>query len=141
MAHGIEGGSKQFNHGEAVSFGIVFSMLASHIDGGLPLKTVAKVVKLLVKAKLPVDFRPFVNETILDKIWKDKKRILDKIRFVFIDRPGIVRVEAVSRDDFQKLLKEGMELLPKVYETMGELNKKSYLTASSTAGTRRAKIN
>ena len=125
IAHVIEslGDYKNYLHGEAVSLGLIFSLSVSAIAGGMPVSVIAKTMAMLNEMDLPIDFREFIkDEKVLRYVWRDKKRIQDKLHFVLVDRPGNPRIQEITKEELEEYIKQASELMPKAYTKMGGEN-------------------
>jgi 3-dehydroquinate synthase len=89
LGHAIEAASGyELLHGEAVSLGMVAALALGEARGVTEPGLAARTRALLAKLCLPVDVQTRVSPEIVDRIEVDKKRRSDKVRFVFVPRPG-----------------------------------------------------
>ena len=90
IGHAIEShyNYKKFNHGEAISIGMITEAKISNYLGLLSSKELERIIKHFRKYKLMI-FDEIINDKILiKKIAKDKKNSLNKINFSLIDKIG-----------------------------------------------------
>lgn len=90
FGHAIEAGLGYgtWLHGEAVAAGMVLAAELSQQMGLIQRQDVARIVELLVRAKLPVSAPELGVERYLDLMGHDKKVAAGKIRFVLLKRIG-----------------------------------------------------
>lgn len=94
-----------FNHGEAVSAGMMIASFVSASKGYLSMDAVERIGKLLGNLQLPTS-PPVGPEGILEALRKDKKRKGDNIHFVLLREIGRALVEEISLNALEDLLKE-----------------------------------
>jgi 3-dehydroquinate synthase len=95
FGHAIEKISN-YNHGEAISIGMVIAANASGISNA------SSLIELLSKYKLPVAIEK--NHKITDALSKDKKRRNSSIDFVFLKKIGECFVKSVPIDEVKTYL-------------------------------------
>lgn len=89
LGHAVEAASGyELLHGEAVSLGMVAALALGEARGVTTPGLAARTRSLLAKLGLPVDVKARVSPAVVDRIEVDKKRRSDKVRFVFVPRPG-----------------------------------------------------
>lgn len=100
VGHAIESLSSynKYLHGEAVSLGLLASILISQQKGYVQSDLVEKAKQLLMKANLPVKVEGIKVDDIMEKMTLDKKVISGDIRFVLVKSPGETVVENVDGD-------------------------------------------
>ncbi|MEK7206435.1 MAG: 3-dehydroquinate synthase, partial [Pseudomonadota bacterium] len=99
FGHAIETGMGYGNwlHGEAIAAGMVMAADLSHRLGWLKESDVARITKLIARARLPVAAPAKLSvQQFLDLMAVDKKVLGGKLRLVLLKRLG----EAVVTDDF-----------------------------------------
>ncbi len=103
IGHAIE---KQMNipHGHAVSIGMVIAAKLSHLHTGLPFQQVNRMISLLKKYQLPVDFNVDID-ALFDNLLQDKKREGDTMNFILLQNPGKPVVTAIQLSLLHNLLK------------------------------------
>lgn len=105
IGHGIEASVPygEMLHGEAISLGIRAALFLSERHAGLPPEASAKVIGLLEKYHLPLRLPAEIsNETIMEKLARDKKFSAGAIRFVVLDALGSAKVvNSVTAGDLQ----------------------------------------
>jgi 3-dehydroquinate synthase len=105
LGHAIEAASGyELLHGEAVSLGMVAALELGEARGMTTPGLAARARVLLGNLGLPVDYRAQVTPAVVDRIEVDKKRRSDKVRFVFVPRPGQAELEDIGLADLQKQL-------------------------------------
>ncbi len=90
IGHAIEShyNYKKFNHGEAISIGMITEAKISNYLGLLSSDELEKIITHFKKCRLKM-FDSILNDRILlNKIIKDKKNFLNKINFSLIDKIG-----------------------------------------------------
>jgi 3-dehydroquinate synthase len=92
-----------FNHGEAVSAGMMIACFASAERGYLDMETVERIGRLLENLHLPTS-PPVAPQGILDALRKDKKRKGDSIHFVLLREIGHAVIEKISLGELEGLL-------------------------------------
>ena len=100
FGHAIEKVSG-FSHGKSVSMGMVIAAQLSERRGMIEEKQVEKILNLLKKLKLPTTFTGDKGK-MMDAILKDKKRVGDKIKFVFIKDLGKPVIGDISFDELEE---------------------------------------
>ncbi len=95
LGHSLESitSYKCFKHGQAVAIGMVFASHLSYSLGILSNPELVRIEKLILKAKLPVRIpRRFNISKVIEKMYYDKKKKDEKIRFVLPVRIGKVNI-------------------------------------------------
>jgi len=101
-----------FRHGEAVSLGIISEIFLSYLETNsnvkkkMILKNLTQVTQVLKELNLPIKFKmpSKINKIELQKkiyfyVFKDKKKISDKPRYVNFYRPNDLRIKEVQNFD------------------------------------------
>jgi len=101
-----------FRHGEAVSLGIISEIFLSYLETNsnvkkkMILKNLTQVTQVLKELNLPIKFKmpSKINKIELKKkiyyyVFKDKKKISDKPRYVNFYRPNDLRIKEVQNFD------------------------------------------
>jgi len=104
LAHALEKTSS-ISHGQAVSLGMVFAAEYSVRKRRLPRTAADRIIRLLERMKLPVDF-PENGRTLCEAVRKDKKRSGDAVRFVFLDGIGIPVVERIPLSELEAAIED-----------------------------------
>jgi 3-dehydroquinate synthase len=91
--------SKPLLHGEAVAIGIIAESRMSFLSGYLSEAKFRDIENLIVKFKLPNKISSSHKEGILTKIKFDKKNSSQKIKWVFLEDIGNVKVDVTLPDD------------------------------------------
>lgn len=100
LGHALEN-QYELSHGEAISIGMNFACkLSAQITG---FKQTAQVVELLNQYGLPTNVT--YNKTkVLNALLMDKKKELDKINFIVLQKIGKATIELIKLTDLEKLL-------------------------------------
>lgn len=102
--HAIEASSNwQVRHGEAVALGMVVAIRLSHLRGLARQADVERMVRLLSRLGLPIDFERWLDERARGFIKSDKKRTGGSVRFVFPREAGRVEIEAIDLSEVDRL--------------------------------------
>ena len=89
VGHAVEAASGyQLLHGEAVGLGMLAALALGEARGVSERGLAARARALLEKLGLPTDVKARLSADVLERIEVDKKRRSDKVRFVFVPRPG-----------------------------------------------------
>ena len=90
IGHAIESyyNYKKFNHGEAISIGIITEAKISNYLGLLSSNDLKRILKHFKKYKLKVNDNILKNKILISKIIKDKKNFQNNIIFSLIDKIG-----------------------------------------------------
>jgi 3-dehydroquinate synthase len=99
LGHAIEI-TTDLSHGEAISLGMVFAIRYSKKKKTLGEKESTRVLSLFEKMKLPMA-GAFDKSKALAAIKKDKKRVADRIHFVFLKGIGVPVVEKITFDELE----------------------------------------
>jgi len=107
FAHAIETGTGYgaWLHGEAVAAGMVIAAELSQRMGTLPAAQVARVRRLIERARLPVAGPALAPERYLELMQVDKKAAAGRLRFILLEGIGCAR----ARDDVpEPLVREAL---------------------------------
>lgn len=101
-----------FRHGEAVSLGIISEIVMSYLETNsnfkkkMILKNLTQITQVLKKLNLPIKFKvpSKIDKIKLEKkiyfyVFKDKKKISDKPRYVNFHKPNDLRIREVQNFD------------------------------------------
>ena len=90
IGHAIESHYKykKYNHGEAISIGMITEAKISNYLGLLSSDELKRVISHFKKSKLKTSDKIIKNKTLINKIIKDKKNFLNNINFSLIDKIG-----------------------------------------------------
>lgn len=99
--HAIETltGYKRYKHGEAVSIGMVYASLLSSDLGHSSFSDYHRIRALLEKTGLPVEFEGISPEDIIKVIYRDKKVVDRRIKFILMKGIGEVFIEDNISED------------------------------------------
>ena len=103
LGHAIEKREEfKLRHGEAIAVGLVFAAELSGICLGLAQNEIQRHRDLLVKFKLPINYRREAFEDLINIMAGDKKTRGSRIRFIGIRKPGKVTwLEDVTLDQIR----------------------------------------
>jgi shikimate kinase / 3-dehydroquinate synthase len=109
LGHAFEalGGWSQWRHGEAVSLGLGVALRLGVALGITDPTLVSRVERLLELLGLPTHVSRETLHLALPYLRHDKKRSANKVRFVFVRRPGEPTLEAI---EFEKLEQTLMQM-------------------------------
>ncbi|TCP31641.1 3-dehydroquinate synthase [Scopulibacillus darangshiensis] len=110
LGHAIEKelGFGQMTHGEAVGIGIVFAMMLSerHYHLSLPIKAFRKWLKALgLPDRVP---SMLTSEALLGRMMYDKKNKDGRLRFVLMEKIGIVQTDILPKSLVEETLQDFM---------------------------------
>ena len=90
IGHAIEShyNYKKFNHGEAISIGMITEAKISNYLGLLSSNELERIIKHFKKSRLKIYDNIIKNRSLADKLSKDKKNFLNNINFSLIDKIG-----------------------------------------------------
>ena len=90
IGHAIEShyNYKKFNHGEAISIGMVTEAKISNYLGMLSSDELKKIITHFKKCGLKINDNILKERKIIDKLTKDKKNFQNNINFSLIDKIG-----------------------------------------------------
>ena len=90
IGHAIEShySYKKFNHGEAISIGMITEAKISNFLGLLSLNDLERIIKHFKKYKLKIYDNVIRNKKLIKKVSKDKKNFQKNINFSLIDKIG-----------------------------------------------------
>ena len=102
LGHALEA-YLQIPHGQAVAYGMIFSILWSHKRFNLS-QSFLKELQFLLKERLVLQkqIRKIPKIEMKKLLLKDKKTLGDELNFIFIQKPGRVITERVSVKDIVK---------------------------------------
>jgi 3-dehydroquinate synthase len=109
LGHAVEAASGYvLLHGEAVSLGMVAALALGESRGVTTPGLAARSRSLLDRLGLPVDVKSHVTPRVVDRIEVDKKRRSDKVRFVFVPKPGKAELHDIALVDLKQQLLEAL---------------------------------
>ena len=90
IGHAVEScyNYKKFNHGEAISIGMITEAKISNYLGLLSSKELERIIVHFQKCKLKIFDNILKDKTLIKKLIKDKKNFLNNINFSLIDKIG-----------------------------------------------------
>lgn len=104
LAHAIEKHTSLYNHGEAVSLGIVASMMISHKKGHITTIEIDRIKRLLQHFDLPIEMEPKLLKSAIEEIVMDKKKNLDHIDFIILSKVGQAKILPIAINELKSLL-------------------------------------
>ena len=108
IGHAIENyyDYKKFNHGEAISIGMITEAKISNHLGLLSSKELAKIIIHFKKCKLKIYDKILRDRKLLKILTKDKKNFKDNINFSLIDKIGSsIFYKKLDKNQIYKILK------------------------------------
>jgi len=104
LAHALEK-TIHLPHGIAVAAGMAFSARASHRLSFLSENHLARILALLQRlCLLPLPSSSPSKESLMEAIWKDKKKDGEFIHFVFLSKIGQAMVKKISYSQLKELI-------------------------------------
>ena len=90
IGHAIEShyDYKKFNHGEAISIGMITEARISNYLGLLSFDELERITTHFKKCRLKTHDNILKNKSLINKIIKDKKNFLNNVNFSLIDKIG-----------------------------------------------------
>jgi 3-dehydroquinate synthase len=111
VGHAIEMAcDNELLHGEAVAIGMIAEARMSFLSGYLPENKLRDIENLISKAKLPNKVSVVHKNEILSKMISDKKNVKQKIKWVFLEDIGNVKVDVTLPDE---IIDEGLNYILK----------------------------
>jgi 3-dehydroquinate synthetase len=107
VGHALEAhtGFREFTHGEAVSIGLMYALVAGERLGRTPAQLVTRVRTLLATLGLPTQVGSDVLSASLGLLHRDKKRHGPNIRFVFAHDVGDVTTSDLPLETLRHTLR------------------------------------
>ncbi len=109
IGHAIESyyNYKKFNHGEAISIGMITEAKISNSLGLLSSNELEKIITHFKKYKLKIYDKIIKNKKLIDKVSKDKKNFQQNINFSLIDKIGrSIFYKKLDKDKVYKILQK-----------------------------------
>ncbi len=100
LGHALEN-QYDLSHGQAISIGMTYACALSAVRTGF--RHTDRLVHLLERYGLPTHMA-FDRDRVIDVLKMDKKRQLDSIRFVLLERIGKARLEQISIAELYEML-------------------------------------
>jgi len=104
IGHAIEKISSDYNHGEAISIGMVIAMRISQINGTISNVDIDRICALLQQYHLPISIDKKVFPELIDSLSIDKKRNQSSIDYIIIKRLGEAAILTISLTELSDLL-------------------------------------
>ena len=105
IGHGIEA-CYGLSHGKSIALGMCIAAKMSDLRNKNSTSIFEKLPAIFAQYGLPHKLENFSADLVFDKIKSDKKRIDHHIQFVFLNKIGDARVEKISLEDMQSILKK-----------------------------------
>jgi len=99
-----------FNHGQSVAYGILFSTYYSHFNNGLNKKNFNRIFNFFMNLNLPKIIKPNAKE-LLKLMKRDKKKDNDGINFVLIKDIGIPYFDKIEDNKIINYIEEFHEYI------------------------------
>ncbi len=104
LAHAIEKSTSLYNHGEAVSIGMIASLMISNKKGHVKSEEIERIKKLLRHFDLPTEIEYKLVKSAIDKIAMDKKKDLHSIDFIILTEIGHAQIIPIEISELKTLL-------------------------------------
>jgi len=104
LAHAIEKHTSLYNHGEAVSIGMIASLMISHKKGLITANEIERVKILLRHFDLPTEMEPKLVKSAIEEIAMDKKKNQNSIDFIIITKIGHAKILPIEINELKSLL-------------------------------------
>lgn len=104
LGHAIEKNSSKYNHGEAISIGMIAALSLSNNNGGISQDEIIRVEKLLEKYDLPSTADASLISNAIDSIAADKKRNQNSIDYIIISEIGNATIQSIEISELKSLL-------------------------------------
>lgn len=105
LGHAIEKNSALYNHGEAVSIGMVAALsLSKTIGGSITSKEITRIKTILENFNLPIKAETSLIEKSIYSISADKKRNRQAIDFIILSKIGNATVQSIELFELKSLL-------------------------------------
>ncbi len=107
IGHAVENhyNYKKFNHGEAISIGMITEAKISNYLGLLSSNELKRIITHFQKCRLKIFDDVINNKLIIKKLARDKKNFLNKINFSLIDKIGSsIFYEKLDKNKVYKIL-------------------------------------
>ncbi len=108
IGHAIESHYRynKFNHGEAISIGMITEAKLSNFLGFLSSHELERIIKHFKKCELKIYDKILKDKLLINKLAKDKKNYLNKINFSLIDKIGSsIFYKKLDKNKVHKILK------------------------------------
>lgn len=98
IGHAIEAltGYETYLHGEAVAIGMIAESLLGEKLGVTPPDATQAMQRLIKRAGFPIDKPKITANALIESMFRDKKVKAGKLRFIFPESIGTVRIETVD---------------------------------------------
>jgi 3-dehydroquinate synthase len=99
VGHAVEMACNDLLHGEAIALGMIAEARMSFLSGYLPENKFRDIENLIDKAKLPNKVSASHKNDIFKKMLSDKKNTGGKIKWVFLEDIGDIKVDVTLPDE------------------------------------------
>lgn len=110
FGHAIERCMPNYNHGEAVAFGMVIACRIAERLGLMSAQDADLVMRVIADHELPISIPLLLPAKLLRAIYKDKKRAGDQIAVILPKRIGECVIRPMSFEELSQLLPEACTL-------------------------------
>lgn len=104
LGHAIERISSDYNHGEAISIGMVIAMKISEVKGEISKADTGTLCALLQKYRLPVAIDKQLFPELIESLSADKKKNQSSIEYIILKQIGEAEILPVSFSELAGLL-------------------------------------
>ncbi len=107
LGHAIEKNCDLYNHGEAVSIGMIAALSISNKKGGIiPIEEIERLKRILKNLNLPIKAEKNIIEKSIQSINADKKRNQQAIDYIILTKIGCAKVKPIDLIELKSLLME-----------------------------------
>jgi 3-dehydroquinate synthase len=104
FGHAIEKVTSKYNHGEAISIGMMISLGISQQKGTISAKEIERIGNLLQQFNFPLTIDKQMIPDLFRAILVDKKRNNSSMDFILLDKIGKAKIESIPINEFQMLI-------------------------------------
>ena len=114
FAHGIENaaGYGEWLHGEAVAAGLVAAAKLSELICGFDKTATVRIIDLLTRLRLPINFCGLDGNKIVHAMWLDKKFTATDVRFVLMNEIGDAGLYPLSEQEGRQKIYKAIANMP-----------------------------
>ena len=106
FGHAIEKTTSEYNHGEAISIGMVIAMKISEIRGNISTVDTGRICALLKNYNLPIAIDKQLFTELTGSLAADKKRNQSSIDYIILKKLGEAAILPASLTELSGLLKK-----------------------------------
>ncbi|HEX7410560.1 MAG TPA: 3-dehydroquinate synthase [Bacteroidales bacterium] len=106
FGHAIEKISSEYNHGEAISIGMVIALKISQIKGNISNADMDRICALLHQYYLPISIDEQLFPALIESLAADKKRNQSSIDYIILNQLGEAVILTISLKELSDMLKK-----------------------------------